>query len=174
MKPMPCRLDLLGLNQLYVSTDPLGVGKLHHLPGIRNATDERALQTTITKHDQRRKYRQLLSGHTQQAQLAASSQEWEPAVEIMRIGNRIDDEIALPHPRMKIFRLRIEHLIGAKPLRVGTLGLRPGGHQYPRPHCTGELDREMTQPANAQDTQGGARTHIEALQRGIDRDASAE
>ena len=66
MKPVPCRFNLLGLNQLNLGTDPLRVRKLHHLPGISDATDERPLQTAIAKNDQRRKHRQLLSRHTQQ------------------------------------------------------------------------------------------------------------
>ena len=74
MKTMPRRFDFLGLNEFYLRTQTMAVRKFHHLSGVGNTADQRALQRTVTEHDQRRKDLQLIRGHAQQTQLAASAQ----------------------------------------------------------------------------------------------------
>ena len=88
---MPSRLNLIGLNQLDLGAQTVAVGKLHHLPGVGDTADQRAFQCAVTKHDQCREDFQLIRGHTHQAELAAPAQKRKPAIQIVRIGDRIQN-----------------------------------------------------------------------------------
>jgi len=109
------------------------------------------------------------------AHRAVAPEQVEERVEIVRRGDRVQDEVEpvrlLPH---LVGVLRDDYLMGSQPLRVGGLARRSREHHHVRAEGVGQLDRHVPESPKADHANRAPFPDFPVAERGVRRDARAQ